>query len=109
MTERDPNGLPLSTPGAKADAGKPRVDLVLDGFPRALMEVARVAAFGAAKYSEHGWMFVPDGYRRYTAAMDRHRLQSGADDESGIEHAAHLAWNALARLELLLRDGKCPQ
>ena len=24
------------------------------------------------------------------------------DDESGLQHAAHAAWNALARLELML-------
>jgi hypothetical protein len=28
------------------------------------------------------------------------------DDESGLIHATHTAWNAMARLELLLREGK---
>jgi hypothetical protein len=105
--EKDPGGLPLSTPGAKADANKPRVDLVFDGFALALTEVARVATFGAAKYSEHGWLQVPNGFERYTAAMDRHRLQHGLDDDSGLLHAAHLAWNALARLEIMLLEDMC--
>ena len=106
-SEKDPAGISLSTPGAKADANKPRVDLIFDGMPLALMEVARVATFGAAKYSEHGWLKVPNGYQRYTAAMDRHRLQEGEfiDRDSGLAHAAHCAWNALARLELLMQEG----
>jgi hypothetical protein len=105
--EEDPFGVSLNTPGAKADANKPRVDLIFDGMPLALLEVARVATFGAAKYSEHGWLQVPNGFQRYTAAMDRHRLQEGEfiDRDSGIAHAAHCAWNSLARLELLLREG----
>lgn len=105
--EQDPAGLTLSTPGAKADANKPRVDLIFDGMPLALLEVARVATFGAAKYSEHGWLKVPNGFQRYTAAMDRHRLQEGEfiDRDSGLAHAAHCAWNALARLELLMQEG----
>lgn len=93
-------------PGVKHDDGKPRVDLVFNGFPLALLAVAQVATFGAQKYTEDGWKNVPDGIKRYTAAMDRHRLMEAAghdlDEESTLPHAAHLAWNALARLEMLL-------
>ena len=106
MYEEDPHGTTACVAGAKFDKGKPRVDLVLDGFPLALLEVAKVSTFGAGKYSEHGWLSVPDGVKRYTAAMDRHRLQGACtdfDDQSELLHAAHLAWNALARLELMLR------
>ena len=50
-----------------------------------------------------------DGERRYTDAMLRHLIREGAgesvDPETGIAHAAHAAWNALARLELALRRG----
>lgn len=95
-------------PGVKFDTGKPRVDLVFNGFPMAIMCVAEVATFGAEKYSEHGWKQVPDGIKRYTAAMDRHRIMEAMgydhDEESNMLHAAHLAWNALARLELLIRE-----
>lgn len=104
----DPNGIHQHAPGAKLDLGKPRVDLVFNGFPLALLAVAEVATFGANKYTENGWMSVPDGVKRYTAAMDRHRIAEGAghdhDAESELLHAAHLAWNALARLELMLRE-----
>jgi hypothetical protein len=106
--EKDPHGTEPGQPGAKLDAGKVRPSLILDDMSRALLAVAEVGTFGARKYSDGGWLVVPDGFRRYTDAMDRHRLKESAegpyDRESGIPHAAHLAWNALARLELLLRE-----
>ena len=103
--EVDPTGLLPEQPGAKLDAGKPRMSLVMGGFSNALQEVGRVGTFGAKKYSDNGWHGVPNGKERYTDALYRHLLQDGPDAESGIEHAAHAAWNALARLELLLRGG----
>lgn len=107
--ESDPNGLDQHAPGAKLDAGKVRVDLVMSGFPLALLAVAEVATYGANKYSEHGWRQVPDGVKRYTAAKDRHRLLGAIeahDPESNLLHAAHEAWNALAVLQLMLEAKK---
>lgn len=109
MTPRDPTGRNPHEPGAKMDAGKPRAGLVLGGFARALTEVAKVGTFGAAKYTPDGWRSVPQGRERYTDALFRHLLSEAAgeaaDPESGLAHAAHAAWNALARLELLLNVG----
>ena len=105
--EQDPTGRDQHAPGAKLDAGKVRPDLILSGMPRALLAVARVATFGAEKYTENGWTEVPEGVKRYTAALDRHRLRGELEEidaDSGLLHAAHLAWNALARLELMLRE-----
>lgn len=91
----------------KHDAGKTRCGLVLGGFSRSLLEVSRVGTYGAEKYSDDGWVVVPDGERRYRDAMLRHLLAdySGEvnDPESGLLHAAHAAWNALAVLDLMLR------
>lgn len=104
--ERDPHDLPPDAPGAKLDADKLRVDLVLDGFSLALTEVARVASYGARKYSEGGWQHVEQGEQRYRAAAGRHRLKrvrGTHDPDSGILHLAHEAWNVLAELELALR------
>ena len=108
--EQDPNGKDPHTPGAKLDAGKNRLGLVFGGFPLALEEVGRVGTYGAHKDSDHGWKTVPNGVERYTDAMYRHLLAESSgeavDDASQLLHSAHAAWNALARLELLIRNPK---
>ena len=105
--EADPHGTPAHQPGAKLDAGKPRAALVLGDFAHALAAVVDVGTFGARKYTDHGWLSVPDGAERYTDAMLRHWLAEHhgqpTDPQTDLLHAAHLAWNALARLELQLR------
>jgi hypothetical protein len=92
----------------KHDADKIKPRLVIGSFSLALKEVSKVGTFGAQKYSEDGWATVPDGVNRYTDAMLRHYLDECAgeqcDPESTYLHAAHLAWNALARLELILHE-----
>lgn len=107
LSERDPHGRAANTPGAKLDSGKTRAGLAISGFARALLVVSEVATFGARKYTPGGWVAVPDGAERYTDAMYRHLLAEAAgeqlDDDSGLPHAAHAAWCALARLDLLLR------
>ena len=106
--ESDPNGVEQHQPGAKMDAGKaPIVRGVLQYFPLALEHVARVSAKGAAKYAWNGWESVPDGFNRYSDAMGRHLLKEpteAIDSDTGEFHAAQVAWNALARLELYLRS-----
>lgn len=93
--------------GVKHDSGKTRPSLVILSMSRALQAVSEVATFGAEKYTDDGWREVPDGVRRYTDAMLRHQLAEASgeanDPESGLAHAAHVAWNALARLDLMLR------
>jgi len=108
--ECDPSGKGAHELGAKFDDGKVRMGLVIGGFSRALVGVGVVATFGAAKYSDNGWKHVDDGVARYTDAMHRHFLAEAGgelvDGDSGLMHAAHAAWNALARLELLLAEGE---
>ena len=96
-------GLPT---GVKLDAGKPTPRLIVQSMPRAMLAISEVGAYGAVKYEEDGWEKVPDGFKRYTDAMFRHVIAEGLtsrDEESGLLHAAHAAWGAIARLELLLR------
>jgi hypothetical protein len=106
-TESDPNGIDAHAPGAKLDAGKNRCALVINGFSRALWQVSLVGTFGAAKYTPNGWKEVENGIERYSDAMDRHLLMEASgeefDPDSKLLHAAHAAWNALARLELILK------
>lgn len=101
-----PQAAPQPAGGVKYDAGKPRYGLVLGGFSRALERVVQVGTFGANKYSDDGWLSVPGGHARYTDALLRHHFAEAGgeelDGESGMLHAAHRAWNALAVLELKL-------
>lgn len=108
-SEVDPNGKAANEPGAKLDAGKsPLYRGFFNYFPRAIRAVADVSAFGAAKYSWGGWRSVPDGYTRYSDALVRHINDEAAgeflDRDSKLFHAAHAAWNSLARLELMLAE-----
>lgn len=111
--ESDPTGLVSTQPGAKLDAGK--VDVLrgaIQYFPRALRAIARVSELGARKYSWKGWEAVPNGRQRYGAALTRHLLvEDDFSTDSGpgglgeeVLHASQVAWNACARLELILRE-----
>jgi hypothetical protein len=108
-SEKDPSGADPHQPGAKLDAGKAEIMRgFLAYFPRATEAVAQVSMFGARKYTRGGWRTVPEGYERYSDALLRHlvkeQVEGRADADSGLDHAAHAAWNAMARLELLLAD-----
>lgn len=108
--EADPTGRDAHSPGAKLDQGKASFDYVLGYFPLALAAVNEVADVGARKYTPGGWVTVPDGIKRYGNAGIRHRLArlGGEDTDKDTEllHAAHEAWNALAVLELILKERK---
>jgi hypothetical protein len=119
MSEVDPNGIAQHASGAKLDAGKVDVSL-LTLWPRALMEVCRVGSLGQSKYSRGGFLDVANGVIRYTAAMLRHLFKesmgqkydddpyydtpNGAQWKGTIRHDAQVAWNALSRLELKLKE-----
>jgi hypothetical protein len=105
--EADPTGRAPNEPGAKLDHGKPLPHLVLGGFSKALEHVVAVGTYGAQKYSPNGWQHVPNGVERYSEAMLRHyfaEYREGKDPDTGLLHAAHLAWNALARLHCIIKE-----
>lgn len=106
--ETDPDGLDAHAPGAKLDHGKLRPTLILRDMSRAIAQVAEVGTYGANKYTDGGWQHVSNGIDRYTDALYRHLLKDHAgesrDADTGLLHAAHAAWNALARLELMMRE-----
>jgi hypothetical protein len=108
LDQSDPLGKDQHEKGAKLDKGKIRLGMVLGGFARALKAVGEVGTFGANKYTDNGWMEVPDGIARYTDALFRHLnaecLGEAYDSESSLLIAAHSAWNSLARLDLMIRE-----
>lgn len=115
--ERDPSGISAKTPGAKLDAGKaPIFQGLLDYFPRAVQAVAALSAYGANKYSWKGWEHVADGVNRYSNAQQRHVVKESIEGPYDLDamndpkfpamilHKTQVAWNALAALELYLRE-----
>jgi hypothetical protein len=80
----------VSEHGIKWDGDKPRFDLVP---PFIEEEVAKVLTVGAAKYAPDNWKKVPDGKRRYIAAILRHisayRQGETYDQDDGLHHMAH--------------------
>lgn len=96
--------------GTKYDGGKPRVGEMLQDFAIPLLEVTKAWEYGADKYEERNWRKVEGGKARYTNALLRHLLAEEerlVDEESGLLHAAHVAWNALARLWFILEEKEC--
>lgn len=93
--------------GKKFDQGKIQPSIVLGDFSRALTEVCIVGEFGIQKYSAGNWLLVEDAKKRYEDALLRHWLESKnvkIDHDSKRLHIAHVTWNALAVLELELRE-----
>lgn len=74
-----------------------------------MRSVAELSQIGAKKYAWKGWEAVPDGIHRYGDALGRHELRiednfTRRDRDTGVLEATAVAWNALARLELILRE-----
>lgn len=99
--------------------GKVRVELVDDGFPLALREIAKVMTWAqtAKGYKDHDWQNLPNAQEQLAAAASRHRtdqieqhvvrgvpLLECVDPESRLVHKAHEAFGVLAQLELMLRE-----
>jgi hypothetical protein len=108
MIEKDPNEISPSTPGAKLDAGKIRTHLLKD-FGLALMAVADLMTKGAEKYVEGGWLSVANGIQRYEDALLGHYLRETYEEYDAdmlIPHEVQTAFNALARLELMIRENE---
>lgn len=100
----------LHLPGMKYDEGKPNLSLVFGGFNKALLDVGYIGTFGARKYTPNGWKDVENLYERYSSALLRHmfaamspRVKDIYDNETGRLHLAHVAWNALALTEHMLK------
>ena len=116
---REPGILGVFRPNLEdRKVGKVRVELVDDGFPLALREIAKVMTWAqtAKGYKDHDWQNLPNPEQGLAGATSRHRTdhiiqrqvgKSAAiectDHESNILHKAHEAFGVLAQLELILR------
>ena len=67
-------------------------------------DIVKVYTEGAKKYGPDRWQNLPDGIRRYKAALLRHLVEfdkgNEIDEETGCRHLAQVAWNAIAMLHI---------
>lgn len=82
-------------------------------FPLAIQAVTLVSVFGTRKHEvpldDMSYLGVPDAYAVYTEATERHLIAEAVEgltnrEDGDLLHAAQAAWNAMARLEVLLRQ-----
>jgi hypothetical protein len=90
---------------AKERKGLPIGTGVLDYFPNALAEVARVSKAGNDQHNP-GQPLHWDKTKStdHSDCMIRHFMDRDKEDTDGMLHAAKLAWRALAYLETLLEE-----
>jgi hypothetical protein len=101
----------------KNDNGKPDITLLGAFHPKALEAVVRVLEYGARKYGRDNWksgVDTTESIRRFEAALGRHYLKSiqctnPLDEETMLEHEAHIVVNALFSLSLKLWDEGVPE
>lgn len=91
----DPNerkGIPITTG-------------VLDYFPRAVAEVARVSKAGNDQHNPGQPLHWAKGKSMdHADCIPRHLIDRGRFDSDGMRHSAKLAWRALALLETELEQ-----
>ena len=83
---------------------------VYQEFPLAMTEIAKCTAYGATKHPPRGWQTFDSEYGivYHTGKLGRHLLAEETEGmfnetDGGLLHPAQVAWNALARLEHILR------
>jgi hypothetical protein len=100
-------GLPAQAAARKA---VPLCSGVLDYFPRALAEVARVSYAGNEQHNPGQPLHWARGKSMdQTDTLLRHLCESGKIDTDGLRHSAKLAWRALALLQLELEAEGAPK
>lgn len=109
MTKKKEYDLTDDGKGKKYDSGKSMAGTLCRVFPHALLGVGQCIEFGTHKYpNPKNWQLVERAFERYQDSMMRHYLKFLAgetkDGETNLLHLKHMAWNALAILELYLME-----
>jgi hypothetical protein len=83
---------------------------VLDYFPAAIAEIAKVSKAGNDKHNPGQPMHHARGKSTdHADSIARHLLERGGiDPDTGVRHTAELAWRALALLQQELEDAGAP-
>jgi hypothetical protein len=86
---------------------------VLDYFPDAIAEIARVSYEGNQQHNPGQPLhWAREKSTDQEDTMQRHYLERGTLDKDGMRHTAKMAWRALAMLQLEIeaaRDHNCSQ
>lgn len=97
--------------GVKHNQNKPQLSLLFKQFPKALEAISKCSEYGHEKYKEADTDYlnfkrVEGGSKAYADAGLRHRMfvEKTTDIDSQLPHSYHVAWNALAELELILEN-----
>lgn len=102
---------PVLPHDSEARKGIPLATGVLDYFSGALAEVAKVSKAGNDKHNPGEPLHWARGKSTDQAdAVARHLLERGGfDPDTGLRQSAHLAWRALALLQIELEEaGEAP-
>lgn len=101
------------TTAGRFNEGKIRYDLIA---PRSLEELAKVYTYGTIKYDDDNWWKGLKWKKEVFGCITRHIWKwfrgEKYDDESGLHHLAHAAWNCFALMEYercgIGIDDRCP-
>lgn len=98
--------LPVDAAARKAI---PIASGVLDYFPAALAEIAKVSRAGNEQHNSGEPLHWARGKSMDQAdTMMRHFFERGLLDEDGLRHSAKMAWRALAILQLEMEAAGAP-
>ena len=107
-TLEEPKENPFNPSLETRKNGKNKMELVETGFPNAFLALGEVMTWASVHkgYLPGDWKDIPDAKNSLLAAAARHRVKRLAgqfnDDESGLPHLYHEAFNVMAQLELLI-------
>lgn len=100
----DDNGVFLPK-DAKERKNTPVTTGVLDYFPRAIAEIARVSKAGNDQHNPGQPLhWAKEKSTDHADCIGRHLLERGTRDTDGQKHSGKLAWRALALLETELEN-----
>lgn len=106
MSESTKTVLPTDPAERKAI---PLVTGVLDYFPNALAEVAKVSKAGNDQHNPGQPLHWARGKSMdHADTLARHLVDRGTFDKDNVRHSAKVAWRALAMLEQELEDAGAP-
>lgn len=100
----------MSLPSDKQERkNTPITSGVLDYFPDAIAEVARVSKAGNDQHNPGQPLhWVRGKSTDHADCIVRHLMDRGTMDEDGQRHSAKIAWRALALLQQELEDAGAP-